>query len=156
MIDILAFHPGRRALLVIEIKTDIVDVQDLVGSVDRKRRLASRIARERGWGEAVSTSVWVVVEDARANRRCVDAHRSMLRRAFPDDGRTVRGWLRSPDRPIAALSFVPISRPGTANAEPARPPAGPAAFAQRGIRTEDCLALAIARFGGLTGRGASA
>ena len=113
VIDILAFHAGRRALLVIEIKTDIVDVQDLVGSLDRKRRLAPGVARERGWGLPLSTSVWVVVEDARANRRRVAAHRSMLRRAFPSDGRVLRGWLRSPGEPIWALSFLPISRRGT-------------------------------------------
>lgn len=40
VIDILAWHPGRRALLVIELKTDIVDVNELVGSMDRRRRLA--------------------------------------------------------------------------------------------------------------------
>ena len=31
VIDILAWHPGRRALLIIELKTDIVDVNELVG-----------------------------------------------------------------------------------------------------------------------------
>ena len=48
VIDIFAWHPGRRALLVIELKTDIVDVNDLVGTVDRKRRLARTIAA-RAW-----------------------------------------------------------------------------------------------------------
>src|SRR4029079_5081268 len=47
VIDILAWHPGRRALLVIELKTDIHDVNELVGTVDRKGRLAQRIALER-------------------------------------------------------------------------------------------------------------
>ena len=49
VIDILAWHPGLRALLVIELKTDIVDVNELVGTFDRKRRLGARIAKERGW-----------------------------------------------------------------------------------------------------------
>ncbi len=35
VIDILAFHPRSRALLVIELKTGIVDVQALIGTVDR-------------------------------------------------------------------------------------------------------------------------
>ena len=53
VIDILAWHPGRRALLVIELKTEIVDVNELIGTFDRKRRLAARIARERDWDPAV-------------------------------------------------------------------------------------------------------
>ena len=68
VIDILAWHAGRRALLVIELKTDIVDVNDLVGGVDRKRRLAAQIATEFGW-EAATVSVWVIVADGRTNRK---------------------------------------------------------------------------------------
>jgi hypothetical protein len=49
VIDILCFHAGRQALLVIELKTDIVDVNELVGTLDRKARLASQIARDRAW-----------------------------------------------------------------------------------------------------------
>lgn len=112
VIDVLAWHPGLRARLVIEIKTDIVDVQDLVGSVDRKRRLAAVVAKERGWAPE-SVSVWVV-EEGRANRRRVEAHRSMLRRAFSADGRAIRTWLRRPTGSIAALSFLSNHRPGTA------------------------------------------
>ncbi|MEA2632936.1 MAG: hypothetical protein QOE66_3155, partial [Chloroflexota bacterium] len=49
VIDILAWHPGRRALLLIELKTELVDMNELLGTLDRKRRLARRIAQERGW-----------------------------------------------------------------------------------------------------------
>ena len=49
VIDMLIWHPARRALLVVELKTEIVDVNELLGTLDRKRRLAKRIARERGW-----------------------------------------------------------------------------------------------------------
>jgi transcriptional regulator with XRE-family HTH domain len=105
-IDILAWHAERRILLVIELKTEIVDVQDLVGRVDRKRRLAPQIARERGWLPDV-VAVWVVVAEGRTNRRRVAAHRTMLGAAFPDDGRRVHGWLRAPAGPISALSLLP-------------------------------------------------
>jgi transcriptional regulator with XRE-family HTH domain len=104
VIDIVAWHPGRRALLIIELKTDIADVNELMGSVDRKRRLAFQIARERGWDPA-HVSVWVAVAASRTNRARVAAHSAVLRQAFPDDGRSVEAWLRSPDRPIRALSL---------------------------------------------------
>jgi transcriptional regulator with XRE-family HTH domain len=48
IIDILAWHPGRRALLVIELKTDVVDVNQLIGSMDQRRRLAWQVAWDRG------------------------------------------------------------------------------------------------------------
>jgi len=99
VIDILAWHAGHRALLVIELKTDIVDVNALVGGVDRKRRLAQGIARDLAW-DAATVSVWVLVTDTTTNRRRIAANGAMLRAAFPADGRTVRSWLREPDAAI--------------------------------------------------------
>jgi hypothetical protein len=49
VIDILAWHAANRSLLVIELKTDIVDVQETIGTLDRKHRIAATVARERGW-----------------------------------------------------------------------------------------------------------
>ena len=105
VIDVLAFHPGSGALLVIELKTDLVDIQQLMTAVDRYRRLAPRIARERGW-LAQSVSVWAALRDTKTNRRRAADHASVLRVAFPQDGRTTRRWLRAPTGSIAALSFV--------------------------------------------------
>jgi transcriptional regulator with XRE-family HTH domain len=116
VIDILAWHPGRRALLVIELKTEIVDVNELVGTLDRKERLAKRVARDRGWfgtnDAAVVVSTWLIVADTRTNRRRVAAHATMLRSRFPVDGRSMDGWLANPDRRIAALSYwaMPATR----------------------------------------------
>ena len=109
VIDILAWHPGRRALLVIELKTDIADVNELVGTVDRKGRNAVRVAIERGWvrprDPPPTVSIWVIVADGPTNRRRLSAHRAMLRAAFPTDGRSVAGWLQKPVRSMRALSF---------------------------------------------------
>jgi transcriptional regulator with XRE-family HTH domain len=104
VIDILAWHPGHRALIVIEFKTDIVDVNQLMGQMNQRRRLAREIARERGW-DPVSISSWVIVANGRTNRARLAAHRTVLRNAFPLDGRSMQGWLRRPDRSIAALSI---------------------------------------------------
>jgi len=104
VIDILAWHPRLRAVLVIELKTDIVDVNDLVGAVDRKRRLAWQVARERGW-KPDTVSVWVIVAAGRTNRARIAAHGGMLRAAYPVDGRSIRSWLREPSGQVAALSM---------------------------------------------------
>jgi hypothetical protein len=84
-IDIVAWHPTRRALLVIEVRSAIGDVGALVRQVDRYRRLARKVAAERGWSP-VSVGVWVVVADGRTARRRLAEHRSTLKRAFPADG----------------------------------------------------------------------
>ncbi|MEX1170309.1 MAG: helix-turn-helix domain-containing protein [Chloroflexota bacterium] len=106
VIDILAWHAKTRALLVIELKTQLVDVNELMGSVDRKRRLAAEISRQRGWQPA-SISTWVVLADGRTNRRSLASHATVLRTKFPDDGRRVRGWLHHPGGEMRALSFLP-------------------------------------------------
>jgi transcriptional regulator with XRE-family HTH domain len=104
VIDILAWHPGRRALLVIELKTDLADMNELVGTLDRKRRLARQVARARGW-DPVTISAWLIVSSSRTNRRRVEAHQAMLGAALPDGGRTIRAWLSDPVRPFGGLSF---------------------------------------------------
>jgi transcriptional regulator with XRE-family HTH domain len=106
VIDVLAWNAMAGALLVIELKTELVDVNELMGSLDRKGRLAAEIARQRGWRPA-SVSTWVVLADSRTNRRALASHETVLRAKFPDDGRVVRGWLRHPAREMHALSFLP-------------------------------------------------
>jgi transcriptional regulator with XRE-family HTH domain len=109
-IDIVAWHPGRRALLIIEVKSAIGDVGGLIRQVDRYRRLAREIAHEHGWTPAV-VAVWVVVADGRTARRRLAEHRATLRRAFPADGHRMEQWIHSPDRELSGLSFLPIPRP---------------------------------------------
>jgi DNA-binding Xre family transcriptional regulator len=104
VIDILAWHPGRRALLVIEVKTEIVDVGEMLGTFDRKRRLARTIAAEHGW-DPLAVSGWLVVADSRTNERRIADHRTTLRAAYPDDGRRVRAWLADPVGSVAGLSM---------------------------------------------------
>lgn len=106
IIDILAWHPGRRILLVVELKTEFVDINELMGTVDRKRRLAAVIARERAWDPLI-VATWVVVSDNRTNRRALTGHEAVLRAKFPVDGRMMRSWLRRPEGRCNALSFLP-------------------------------------------------
>jgi len=107
VIDALAWHAATRSLLVVELKTEIVDINDLMASMDRRRRLATGVARERGWDPG-SVSMWVVVADGRTNRRALRRHEAALRAKFPDDGRRARAWLTKPVGSLRALGFLPI------------------------------------------------
>ena len=104
VIDLLAYHAGSGSLLVVEIKTEIIDVNELVGTLDRKARLAPQIVHDRGW-HVSSVSRWVIVSRDKTNQRRIDAHRSMLRSAFRSDGHAMRGWLSRPSGAISALSM---------------------------------------------------
>ena len=103
VIDLLLWHPGRRALLIIELKTELVDHGELISTMDRRARLAREIVADRGWRPVVVAS-WVIVAPSRMNERRLASHRAMLRAAFPHDARRVRAWLADPAAPIRAIS----------------------------------------------------
>jgi len=107
VIDILAWHAASGSLLIIELKTQIVDVGDLIGTLDRKVRLAMRIAAQRELPAPARVSRWVIVAEGPTNRRHVRDHAALLRSAYPDDGRRMVAWLRMPDGVVEALSFMP-------------------------------------------------
>ena len=113
IIDLLAWHEDRRALLVIELKTEIVDVGETIGTLDRKARLAKTVAADLGWA-ADSVSVGLIVADGRTNHRRLSDHAATFRSALPDDGRRLRGWLRTPIGRVKALTFLPYRHPRTA------------------------------------------
>jgi transcriptional regulator with XRE-family HTH domain len=110
VIDILAWHPPTRSLLIIELKTRLGDPQALVAVTDRRVRLARRIASDRGWAPT-SVSTWVVFADSATNRRHVADHRALLSGRFPDDGHRIRAWLRAPAGSVHALSFIADAPP---------------------------------------------
>lgn len=104
VIDLLAWHAETRTLLVIELKTDIVDVNELVGTLGRKVRLAPAAARRLGWQPAVVAS-WLIVADSTMNRRRVASHATMLGTVLPARAHAMSRWLREPVGPIHCLSF---------------------------------------------------
>jgi hypothetical protein len=106
IVDILAWHAACRMVVVIELKTELVEINELMGTLDRERRLAPDMARDRGWN-AASVSTWVVLAGSRTNRRALASHETVLRAKFPVDGRRLRGWLPWPNGRVDALSFLP-------------------------------------------------
>jgi Holliday junction resolvase-like predicted endonuclease len=106
VIDLLAWHAATHTLLVVELKTDIVDVGELIGTFDRKRRLAWRVAASVGWRPEIVGAA-LLIRETTTNRRRVAAVLRTLRAALPDDQRRLRAWLSAPAGPLGALAFVP-------------------------------------------------
>jgi hypothetical protein len=95
VVDLLAWHAATRVLLLIELKTDVVDVGELLATFGRKARLGPQVAATLGFRPDRIGAV-VIVAGSMANRRRVAAHRSTFQAALPDRVVAVRGWLRWP------------------------------------------------------------
>ena len=105
-IDVLAWHAPTRTLLVVEVKTEIASVEEMLRRHDAKVRLAPRIGRER-FGEApASVAKLLVLGGTMTNRRRVTRLSTLLERAYPSRGADVRRWLCAPAGPIHGLLFT--------------------------------------------------
>lgn len=122
-IDVLAWHPARRALLIVEVKSVVPDIQALLSGVDRKCRVAPTIARDRGWASA-SISRLIVLPDGRTARRRIAQHAATFDRSYPARTWAVRRWLASPAEPLAGILFLPGSGSTTARHRVSGPTAG--------------------------------
>jgi transcriptional regulator with XRE-family HTH domain len=110
-IDVLAFHPATRVVLVIEVKSVVADLQATVFTLDRKTRLGLEIARGRGW-RGLAVARILVVADSRTARRRVAEHAATFDAAFPARSVVVKRWLRRPDpsRAFSGLWFLANDR----------------------------------------------
>jgi transcriptional regulator with XRE-family HTH domain len=78
-IDLLAFDPLTGTLLIVEVKSLLLDLQDLFGALDVKQRLAAKIASRRGW-VVKRTVIMLAVADTAANREIVRSHPTLFER----------------------------------------------------------------------------
>jgi transcriptional regulator with XRE-family HTH domain len=120
-IDLVAWHPASRTLLVIEVKTELVSVEETLRRHDVKVRLAAAVVRDRfGW-EPARVARLLVLPDASTPRRAVRRQEAVLRTAYPLRGAALRAWLASPAGSVAGLAFhsptnrlrgigIPVSR----------------------------------------------
>lgn len=110
-IDLLAYHPATRTVLIVEVKTELADLQRVFGSADVRERLAPQLARDRGW-EPDRVVTLLAVADTHHNRSVVRAH-PMLFSRFERNAARVRQWIHRPISATALLLYVapPPGRP---------------------------------------------
>jgi hypothetical protein len=117
-VDLVAWHAGSATLLVIEVKTELVSIEETLRRHDAKTRLAARIVEERfGWRPRRVARL-LVLPDATTPRRQVRHNDAVLRTAYPARGARLRAWLRSPSGSVAGLAFVPPTTDGRTVASP--------------------------------------
>jgi transcriptional regulator with XRE-family HTH domain len=110
-VDVLAWLPAQRALLVVEVKTEVTDVGETLRVLGVKERHAARIAASVGWLDPAAVSIALLIGDTRTNHRRVAAHSATIRAALPDTGRQLRALVGGHlDRSVRALAYVPYQR----------------------------------------------
>jgi transcriptional regulator with XRE-family HTH domain len=130
-VDVLAWRPAEQAVLCVECKTKLPDLQDLLSTIDRKRRLARDIARLEGWHPAVVGSALVLPERTWA-RNAVRKSGAIFEAALPARTVEVRRWLASPRSDLRGIWFLlddsganTKRRSGGEMRAPTRRPTGP-------------------------------
>ncbi len=112
-VDVLAWSAGVRALMIVEVKTQIVDVQELLSTMDRKRRVVPMaVTAELGWRPDLVGSILVLPDETRA-RSAVARHGRVFSAALPARTMEVRGWSRNPARSLAGIWFLRDTNPGS-------------------------------------------
>jgi transcriptional regulator with XRE-family HTH domain len=117
-IDLVAWHAGSGTLLVIEIKTELVSVEETLRRHDAKVRLAARVVEERfGW-KVQRVARLLVLPDDSTPRRQVRRHDSVLGAAYPLRGPSLSRWLADPSGSIAGLAFQALTNDARAGRSP--------------------------------------
>jgi len=116
-VDVVGWHPATSTLVIIEVKTRIVDLQALLASDDRKARLGAKLLpEERGWHPRAIGRVLVLPASSTAHD-ALARHAAVLTTTFPARTSAIRRWVAAPTGPIAGIWLVrPTNTAGTPDA----------------------------------------
>lgn len=105
-IDVLAYHPVNQVVLVVEVKTRVDDVGDILGRLDVKRRVAPLLAREQRWPTTAIVPMLLILEH-RTNRRRIGDHAPVFAN-FTVRARAAIAWVHLPhgEPPSGLLLFA--------------------------------------------------
>lgn len=94
-IDVLAYRLSDRAMLVVEVKTEIRDVGAIQRTIAWYEREAWSVARSLGWRPTSSSLALLILESIDNDVRA-SAYRGALHEKFPATGGGLLEWLTDP------------------------------------------------------------
>jgi len=120
-VDVLGWRAGVDALLIVEVKTEITDLQETLRVLDMKRRIVPIVCRLDG-RRSRSVGTLLVLPDASTHRDMVARHAALVASALPARNVAVRNWLREPSCDMNGVWFLRNTGPGGAmrRVQPAR------------------------------------
>jgi hypothetical protein len=105
-VDVLGWHAAASALLILEVKSELTDLQATCRSIDTKRRIVpGLVSRERGW-RARNLGVVIVLPDTRGQRKAVDRRASIFAAGFPWRTVEVKRWIARPAGTMSGVWFL--------------------------------------------------
>lgn len=111
--DLVAWHAATRTFLVVEVKSRIGNLQELLHRLDVKARLAGVLVQELGWPLPLAVVRALVAGEDRNSRRAVEDHAALFN-AFGLRGRVAMRWLRAPSAAVSGLLW--FEKPSNAHA----------------------------------------
>jgi hypothetical protein len=116
-IDLLGWDPSSRALLVIEIKTEIVDFGRIQRTLGWYQSCARVAAQRFGWFPRTTSAALLLLDSRTVADRLRD-NRDLARVAFPQRARDIEGFVRDSARrngglPRALAMIDPLNRRST-------------------------------------------
>ncbi|MGZ3632305.1 MAG: helix-turn-helix transcriptional regulator [Candidatus Limnocylindrales bacterium] len=108
-VDVLAGRAREGQLVVIEVKSRLMSVEEMLRRLDVKVRLAPTMCQGRfGWRPRLLSRLLVVPADSAARRRVASAE-GVFASALPTRGRDVAAWLARPVGRMDGIWFVAVS-----------------------------------------------
>jgi hypothetical protein len=117
-IDVVGWNAERRALVVVEIKSELGSVEGTLRPFDVKCRLAAAVVRKRfGWEPRIVGRILLLPED-RTARRAVERHAAVIDPSLPVRSRELRAWLHDPVAAIGGVWFLSDGGPANTKRNP--------------------------------------
>jgi transcriptional regulator with XRE-family HTH domain len=126
-VDIVAWHAMTRTLLLIEVKSRLADLQELLATFARKLRIVPRLVADSERWAPLHVGRLIVLPGTHANRAAVERHANIFEATYPARAAEVHRWLRRPVGAIAGIWFVSpgaLPRTRTRDHRPRRPAPG--------------------------------
>jgi Helix-turn-helix. len=118
-IDLVGWHAGTRTLLVVEVKSELASIEEMLRKHDAKVRLAPQVVRERFGQAPLVVARLLVLPEHRTIRGQVEDKPALFGVAYPARNVATRRWLRSPAGPLAGIMFLPDTNVVRGMREPA-------------------------------------
>jgi transcriptional regulator with XRE-family HTH domain len=139
-VDVLAWRKDSRAVLIVEVKSELDSIEETLRTLNMKIRVAPRIAVDSlGWRPASIGGV-LVLPDTSTARDVVDRHSASLGAALPARTVEVKRWTAEPAGPLRGIWFFRDTTPERVAERRGGPdrvwrPGGPPAGAPRPAKT---------------------
>jgi transcriptional regulator with XRE-family HTH domain len=113
-VDVIGWRAAERALVIVEVKSELDDMQNMLSVLDRKARLVPPlVATDRGWTAAV-VGVVLVLPAGSTFRDGVAQFQATFAAALPSRAVEIRNWIAQPGPgSLRGTWFFRLSAPST-------------------------------------------